>query len=49
MAKTIGELLDPAEMPAMPHVDLTKVWKFGVGKAREFLGADTAERLFPTL
>jgi thiamine pyrophosphate-dependent acetolactate synthase large subunit-like protein len=27
--------VDPAEIPAMPHVELDKVWKFGIGKARE--------------
>ncbi len=31
--------VDPAEIPAMPHVELDKVWKFGIGKAREALGA----------
>ena len=31
--------VDPAEIPAMPHVELDKVWKFGIGKAREVLGA----------
>ena len=29
--------VDPAEIPAMPHVELAKVWKFGIGKARELL------------
>ena len=27
--------VDPAEIPAMPHVELGKVWKFGIGRARE--------------
>ena len=31
--------VDPSEIPAMPHVELDKVWKFGIGKAREALGA----------
>ena len=29
--------VDPSEIPSMPHVDLGKVWKFGIGKARELL------------
>jgi thiamine pyrophosphate-dependent acetolactate synthase large subunit-like protein len=27
--------VDPAELPAMPHIEPTQVWKFGIGKARE--------------
>ena len=27
--------VDPAEIPAMPHIELSQVWKFGIGKARE--------------
>jgi hypothetical protein len=27
--------VDPSEVPAMPHLDLDKIWKFGFGKARE--------------
>jgi len=27
--------VDPSEIPAMPHLDLDKIWKFGFGKARE--------------
>jgi thiamine pyrophosphate-dependent acetolactate synthase large subunit-like protein len=33
----IDVAVDPAEIPAMPHVEFAKVWKFGVGKARELL------------
>jgi pyruvate dehydrogenase (quinone) len=33
----VDVVVDPAEIPAMPHVDLGKVWKFGIGKARELL------------
>jgi pyruvate dehydrogenase (quinone) len=29
--------VDPAEIPAMPHVHLDQVWKFGIGKMREAL------------
>ena len=31
--------VDPAEIPSMPHIEIGKVWKFGIGKARELLGA----------
>ena len=31
--------VDPAEIPAMPHVQLDKVWKFGIGKARELFAS----------
>jgi pyruvate dehydrogenase (quinone) len=27
--------VDPTEIPAMPHVHLDQVWKFGIGKLRE--------------
>jgi pyruvate dehydrogenase (quinone) len=29
--------VDPAEIPSMPHIELDKVWKFGIGKMREAL------------
>jgi pyruvate dehydrogenase (quinone) len=29
--------VDPSEIPSMPHVELSNVWKFGIGKARELL------------
>jgi len=29
--------VDPAEIPSMPHLELGKVRKFGLGKAREML------------
>ncbi len=29
--------VDPAELPAMPHIDPALVWKFGIGRARELL------------
>jgi pyruvate dehydrogenase (quinone) len=31
--------VDPAEIPAMPHIKLEQMWRFGVAKARELLGA----------
>ena len=34
----IDVAVDPSEIPAMPHVELDKVWKFGIGKAREAFG-----------
>lgn len=30
--------VDPAEIPAMPHVKLEQMWRFGVAKARELMG-----------
>ena len=30
--------VDPSELPAMPHIKLDQVWKFGMGKARELIG-----------
>ena len=32
-------VVDPAEVPAMPHVAIGEVWKFGIAKAREWIGA----------
>ena len=36
-AVVVDVAVDPTEIPAMPHVELAKVWKFGIGKARELL------------
>jgi thiamine pyrophosphate-dependent acetolactate synthase large subunit-like protein len=33
----VDVVVDPAEIPAMPHVKLEQVWKFGIGKARELV------------
>jgi pyruvate dehydrogenase (quinone) len=33
----VDVIVDPAEIPAMPHVDLEHVWKFGIGKMRELI------------
>ena len=30
--------VDPAELPAMPHIDPAQVWKFGIGMARSAIG-----------
>jgi pyruvate dehydrogenase (quinone) len=36
----VDVIVDPAEIPSMPHIQLDQVWKFGIGKARElFAGA----------
>jgi len=34
----VDVLVDPSEIPAMPHVNLEQVWKFGIGKIRELVG-----------
>ena len=34
----VDVLVDPAELPAMPHIEASKIWKFGIGKAREVFG-----------
>jgi pyruvate dehydrogenase (quinone) len=31
--------VDPAEIPAMPHIKVDQMWRFGVAKARELMGA----------
>jgi pyruvate dehydrogenase (quinone) len=31
-------LVDPTEIPAMPHVKIEQVWRFGIGKIRELVG-----------
>ncbi len=36
-AVIVDVVVDPAEIPAMPRMQLDQVWKFGVGKMREFL------------
>jgi len=35
----VDVMVDPSEIPAMPHVKLNQVWKFGIGKIREAVGA----------
>lgn len=29
--------VDPAELPAMPHIDVAQAWRFGIAKAKEAL------------
>lgn len=31
-------VVDPAEIPTMPHIEIGQVWKFGIAKAKELLG-----------
>jgi pyruvate dehydrogenase (quinone) len=31
----VDVVVDPSEIPAMPHIHLDQVWKFGIGKMRE--------------
>jgi pyruvate dehydrogenase (quinone) len=33
----VDVVVDPAEIPAMPHVKLSQAWKFGIGKMREIV------------
>jgi pyruvate dehydrogenase (quinone) len=34
----VDVIVDPTELPTMPHIDTAQVWKFGIGKVRELLG-----------
>jgi pyruvate dehydrogenase (quinone) len=31
-------VVNPAEIPSMPHIHIDQVWKFGIGKIREVFG-----------
>jgi hypothetical protein len=33
----VDVVVDPTEIPAMPHIKLDNVWKFGIGKMRELV------------
>jgi pyruvate dehydrogenase (quinone) len=35
----VDVIVDPAEIPSMPHVEVGKVWRFGIGKLRELAGS----------
>ena len=37
-------VVDPEELPAMPHVKLDQVWKFGIAKVREKMAAISGKR-----
>jgi pyruvate dehydrogenase (quinone) len=32
-------VVDPAEIPSMPHINLDQIWKFGIGKMRELVNS----------
>jgi pyruvate dehydrogenase (quinone)/pyruvate oxidase len=34
-------IVDPAEIPSMPHIEAGQVWKFGIAKVKEALGGAT--------
>jgi pyruvate dehydrogenase (quinone) len=36
----VDVVVDPKEIPSMPHVHLDQIWKFGIGKLRELAGAN---------
>jgi pyruvate dehydrogenase (quinone) len=33
----VDVVVDPAEIPSMPHIHLDQVWRFGIGKLREMV------------
>jgi thiamine pyrophosphate-dependent acetolactate synthase large subunit-like protein len=35
----VDVVVDPTEIPSMPHIHLEQVWKFGIGKMRELVSA----------
>jgi pyruvate dehydrogenase (quinone) len=35
----VDVVVDPTEIPSMPHINLDQVWKFGIGKMRELVSA----------
>jgi thiamine pyrophosphate-dependent acetolactate synthase large subunit-like protein len=35
----VDVVVDPAEVPSMPHINLNQLWKFGVGKIRELVSS----------
>jgi pyruvate dehydrogenase (quinone) len=35
----VDAMVDPAEIPSMPHFNVADVWRFGIGKIREFAGS----------
>jgi pyruvate dehydrogenase (quinone) len=35
----VDVVVNPTEIPSMPHINLEQVWKFGIGKMRELGGA----------
>jgi pyruvate dehydrogenase (quinone) len=35
----VDVVVDPTEIPSMPHINIDQVWKFGIGKMRELVSA----------
>ena len=35
----VDVVVDPTEIPSMPHISLDQVWKFGIGKMRELVNS----------
>jgi thiamine pyrophosphate-dependent acetolactate synthase large subunit-like protein len=35
----VDVVVDPTEIPSMPHISLDQVWKFGIGKVRELVNS----------
>jgi pyruvate dehydrogenase (quinone) len=35
----VDVVVDPTEIPSMPHINLDQVWKFGIGKVRELVNS----------
>ena len=35
----VDVIVDPTEIPSMPHIQLDQVWKFGIGKMRELVSS----------
>jgi pyruvate dehydrogenase (quinone) len=33
----VDVIVDPAEIPSMPHINLDQMWKFGIAKVRELV------------
>jgi pyruvate dehydrogenase (quinone) len=38
----VDVVVDPSEIPPMPHINLHQIWSFGIGKMREVIGASRA-------
>lgn len=35
----VDVIVDPTEIPSMPHINVDQVWKFGIGKMRELVNS----------
>jgi pyruvate dehydrogenase (quinone) len=38
----VDVVVDPSEIPPMPHINLHQIWRFGIGKMREVIGGARA-------